>query len=139
MKTLYATGLVGVVAASLVGISSLATAADMTGAEIETFLSGKTAYLETTAASVSGQTGQAKMFLATDGAAIYEKPDGGMLHGKWAIKGNTLCVDWKETPEKNACTRYDRTGDTVSVIDGATGQVRAKVVKTAPGNSEKMN
>lgn len=135
MKTRYA---VALAAAFWVGIGSVACAADMTGAEIKAFLSGKTSYLETTAASVAGQVGQAKMFLAEDGTVFYKKPDDGMLHGKWEIRGNTLCIDWKDTPDKNACARYDKTGDTVTILDGATGQVRAKIVKTASGNAEQL-
>jgi hypothetical protein len=34
--------------------------------------------------------------------------------------------------------RYDKTGNTVTVIDAASGQARAKVVKTASGNAEKL-
>ena len=32
----------------------------------------------------------------------------------------------------------DKTGDTVTVLDAASGQTRAKIVKTAPGNAEKL-
>ena len=54
------------------------------------------------------------------------------MHGKWAIKGNTNCTDWKERPG-TGCVRYDKTGDAATVIDDASGQIRAKIVKTAPG------
>jgi len=54
-----------------------------------------------------------------------------------AIKGNTNCTDWKERPG-TGCVRYDKIGDAVTVIDVASGQTRAKVVKTAPGNAEKL-
>ncbi len=134
MKTRYA---VALAVTCLVGISSSALAADMTGAEIKTFLSGKTSYLETTGASASGQAGQVMIFWAEDGTALYKKPDGGMMHGKWEIKGDTLCADWKERPN-NACVRYNKSGDTVTVLDGTTGQLRAKIVKTAAGNAEKL-
>jgi hypothetical protein len=43
-----------IVAAGALGLIGSAFAAEMTGAEIQAFLSGKTAYLETTAASVDG-------------------------------------------------------------------------------------
>ena len=56
---------------------------------------------------------------------------------RWEIKGNTACTDWKEKPN-NPCVRYDKTGDTITVVDAASGQARAKVVKTAPGNAEKL-
>jgi hypothetical protein len=134
MKTRYA---IALSVASWIGTGSFALAADMTGAEIKAFLSGKTSYLEATSVSASGQTGQVMIFWAEDGTALYKKPDGGMMHGKWEIKGDTLCADWKERPN-NACVRYNKTGDTVTVLDGASGQVRAKIVKTAAGNAEKL-
>src|SRR5579862_7473337 len=126
-----------IVATGVVGLIGSALAADMTGADIKAFLSGKTAYLETTAASASGKPGQGVIYWAADGTALYKTPAGAVWHGKWEIKGNTLCADWKEKPN-NGCVRYDKTGDTVTVIDAASGQARAKVVKTAPGNAEKL-
>jgi len=36
------------------------------------------------------------------------------------------------------CVRYDKTGDTVTVIDAVSGQIRAKIIKTVPGNAEKL-
>lgn len=122
------------------GVSSLigsALAADMTGADIKAFLSGKTVYLEATAASASGQAGQGVIYWAEDGTALYKTPTGAILHGKWEIKGNTNCTQWKERPN-TACVRYDKTGDTVAAIDAVSGQIRAKIVKTAPGNAEKL-
>jgi hypothetical protein len=125
------------VTAGVVGLTGSALAADMTGAEIKAFLSGKTAYLETTAASASGQTGQGAIYWAGDGTALYKTPSGGMMHGKWQIKDNTLCANWQEKPG-TGCVRYDKTGETVTVIDAASGNTRAKIVKTAPGNAEKL-
>jgi hypothetical protein len=55
----------------------------------------------------------------------------------WAEDGNTACTDWKEKPN-NPCVRWDKTGDTYTILDGISGQTRAKVVKTAPGNAEKL-
>jgi hypothetical protein len=126
-----------IVAAGAVGLVGSAFAADMTGAEIKAFLSGKTAYLETTAASATGTPGQGVIYWAEDGTALYKTPTGAIWHGKWEIKGNTLCADWRERPN-NPCTRYDKTGDTISVLDTVSGQTRAKIVKTAPGNAEKL-
>jgi hypothetical protein len=77
------------------------------------------------------------IFWAEDGTALYKTPSGAVMHGKWEIKGNTNCTDWKERPN-TACVRYDKTGDAITVIDAASGQTRAKVVKTAPGNAEKL-
>jgi hypothetical protein len=119
------------------GLIGSALAGDMSGADIKTFLSGKTVYLETTAASASGQAGQGVIYWAEDGTALYKTPTGSIMHGKWEIKGNTNCTDWKERPN-TACVRYDKTGDGVTVIDAASGQIRAKIVKTAPGNGGKL-
>jgi hypothetical protein len=121
----------------VLGLIGSALATDMTAAEIKAFLSGKTVYLETTAASASGAAGQGVIFWAEDGTALYKTPSGAVMHGKWEIKGNTNCTDWKERPN-TACVRYDKTGDAITVIDAASGQTRAKVVKTAPGNAEKL-
>jgi hypothetical protein len=126
-----------IVTTGVVGLFGSALAADMTGAEIKAFLSGKTAYLETTAASASGNAGQGVIYWDEDGTALYKTPTGSMMHGKWEIKGNTNCTDWKERPG-TGCVRYDKTGETVTVIDVARGQTRAKIVKTAPGNAEKL-
>ena len=126
-----------VLAGSIVCLAGTAIAADMTGAEIKAFLSGKTVYLETTAASASGSAGQGVIYWAEDGTALYKTPSGKIMHGKWEVKGNTNCTEWKERPN-TACVRYDKTGDVISAIDVKSGEVRAKVVKTAPGNVEKL-
>ena len=125
------------IAAGVFGLINLAHATDMTGAEIKTFLTNKTAYLETTAASASGQVGHVVIYWAADGTALYKTPSGTMMHGKWQVKGNTNCTDWKERPG-TGCVRYDKAADGVTVIDTASGKVRAKIVKTAPGNVEKL-
>jgi hypothetical protein len=126
-----------IVTTGVVGLFGPALAADMTGAEIKAFLSGKTAYLEATAASASGNAGQGVIYWGEDGTALYKTPTGSMMHGKWEIKGNTNCTDWKERPG-TGCVRYDKAGETVTVIDVTSGQTRAKIVKTAPGNAEKL-
>jgi len=53
------------------------------------------------------------------------------------VKGNTNYPEWKERPG-TACVRYDKTGDTVTVIDAASGQIRGKIVKPAAGNAAKL-
>jgi hypothetical protein len=126
-----------IITTGVVGLFGSALAADITGPDIKAFLSGKTLYLETTTASVAGQAGQGVIYWAEDGTAIYKTPSGTMLHGTWDIKGNTNCTVWKERPG-TGCTRYDKTGDAVTIIDASNGQIRAKVVKTAPGNAEKL-
>jgi hypothetical protein len=86
---------------------------------------------------VHGDFAHGVIYWAEDGTALYKTPSGAMWHGKWEIKGNTLCADWKERPN-NPCTRYEKTGDAVTVLDAASGQTRAKIMKTAPGNAEKL-
>ena len=125
------------VVTGVVGIMSSAFAADMTGAEIKAFLSGKTAYLETTAASAGGVAGQVVIYWAEDGTALYKTPSGTMMHGKWEVKGDTNCTDWKERPG-TGCVRYDKVADVITVIDAGSGQTRAKITKTVPGNAEKL-
>ena len=66
----HATIVAASVAAGAVGLIGSAFAADMTGAEIKAFLSGKTAYLETTAASATGTPGQGVIYWAEDGTAL---------------------------------------------------------------------
>jgi hypothetical protein len=126
-----------IITTGVVGLIGSALAADLTGADIKAFLSGKTTYLETTAASAAGVAGQVVIYWAEDGTALYKTPSGAMMHGKWEIKGNTLCTDWKERPN-TGCVRYDKNGDTLTVIDAASGKTRAKIVKTAAGNAEKL-
>jgi hypothetical protein len=131
ITTLFAT------MAATLGILGSAFAADMTGAEIKAFLSGKTSYLETTAASASGKAGQGMIYWAEDGTALYKTPSGAIMHGTWTTKGDQLCADWKERPN-NACVKYVKDGDKVTVHDPASGELRATIVKTAPGNAEKI-
>ena len=123
-------------AGGLVAIIGTAIAADMTGDEIKATISGKTVYLECGATSTGGQ-GQGVIYFGADGTAIYKSAGRGMLHGTWAVKGNTGCTDWKEVPN-NPCSRYDKQGDTITQINVATNQPRCKITKTAPGNAEKL-
>jgi hypothetical protein len=126
-----------IVMAGVAGLAGSALAADMTGDEIKSFVSDKTAYLETTADSSTGKAGQGVIYWAADGTALYKTPMGVMWHGKWEIKGNTLCPNWKEKP-KGSCARYNKTGDTIRVVDALSGKTRAKVVKSVAGNAENL-
>ena len=119
-----------IVATGLGGLIGSAFAAEMSGADIKALLAGKTAYVETTAASAGGIAGQTVIYWGDDGTALYKSPAGTIMHGKWEIKGNTLCADWKERPTAG-CVRYDKTGDVVTAYDVASGQLRAKIMKTA--------
>ena len=123
-------------AGGLVAIVGTAIAADMTGDEIKATISGKTVYLDCGATSTGGQ-GQGVIYYGADGTAIYKSAGRGMLHGTWAVKGNTGCTDWKEVPN-NPCSRYDKQGDTITLITVATNQPRCKITKTTPGNAEKL-
>jgi hypothetical protein len=111
-------------------------AADMSGADIKTLLAGNTAYLETTAVSASGQAGQAVIFWKADGTALNKTATGTIMPGTWEIKADTLCAVWKEKPM--GCVRVEKAGDVVTLVDVASGQVRAKILKTAAGNAEKL-
>jgi hypothetical protein len=126
-----------IVAAGVAGLVGPAFATDMTGAEIKAFLSGNTVYLETTAASSSGQAGNAAIYWAADGTALFKTASGSIMHGTWVIKDNTNCTDWKERPGAG-CVHYDKTGDKITAVDAASGKVRATIVKTAAGNAENL-
>jgi hypothetical protein len=126
-----------IVAAGVAGLVGPAFATDMTGAEIKAFLSGNTVYLQTTAASSSGQAGSAAIYWAADGTALFKTANGSIMHGTWVIKDNTNCTDWKERPG-SGCVRYDKTGNTITAVDAASGKVRATIVKTAAGNAENL-
>jgi hypothetical protein len=123
-------------ATSSIFLVGSAAAADLTGAQLKELLAGKSVYLENTAASTAG-AGQGVLYYAADGTALYKTGSGKILHGKWSIKDNTSCIDWKEMPN-NACSRYDKQGDTITVVNVATGQARGKVLKVVDGNPEKI-
>ena len=115
-----------------------AMAADMTGDEIKSTLSGKTIYLDLNAAgSATGATGTGIIYYAADGSALNKTPMGTIWHGTWTAKPDSLCVDWKEKPN-NPCTKYVKDGDTITLINVANGQTRGKITKIADGNAENL-
>jgi len=114
-----------------------AAAADMTGAEIQSLISGKTGYLKTGASSVTGAAGDGVIYWAADGSNVYKTPQGPVWHGTWSTKGNLYCSTYKEGPAR-PCMRVEKQGDTVNLIDSESGQLRAAIVKTAPGNAENL-
>jgi hypothetical protein len=130
------TNLLSVAAIGSCCLIASVTAAELTGAEIKELISGKTMYLELTA-SVTGTNGKGVIYYDPNGTMLYKTPKGEMWHGTWTIKDNTACNDWKELPN-NACTKYDKEGDTITNINAQTGQIRGKIVKTAPGNAENL-
>jgi len=81
--------------------------------------------------------GEAIFLFAPDGGVLNRIPNGKILQGAWTIKDNTVCVDWKNQPP-NPCSRYDKQGDTVTVINVSTGQPRGRIVKSADGNVERL-
>ena len=125
-------------AASVFCLASTASGADLTGADIKTMISGKTMYLEVGGGGTStGASGPGVIYYGADGTALYKTPKGEMWTGTWTIKDNTQCTVWKQAPS-NACTRYDKQGDTVTLFNTATGLARGKITKTADGNAEKL-
>jgi hypothetical protein len=70
--------------AGVVGLVGSALAADMTGAEIAAFISGKTSFQETTPDSLTGKAGQGVIYWGADGTALYKTPMGvrGTASGK---------------------------------------------------------
>ena len=119
---------VAIAAVSAACLIASALAAELTGAEIKELVSGKTVYLECGQTSTGG-SGQGVIYYAADGTAVYKTAGRGVLSGTWAIKGNTGCTDWKQVPN-NPCSKYDKQGDTITLINVNTGQPRCKVVKT---------
>ena len=119
-------------------ISGSAVAADMTGAEIQSLISGKTGYVKTGASSVTGRVGEGVIYWGADGNDFYKTPQGPIWHGTWSIKGNLYCSTYKEGPAR-PCMKVEKQGDTVSFVDSESGQLRITIVKTAPGNAENLN
>jgi hypothetical protein len=85
-------GIIRVAISSVASMSVLgsAGAADLTGAELKDLLSGKSVYLQMTAASSTGTAGQGVIYYAADGDALYKTPAGALWHGTWAIKDNAV-------------------------------------------------
>jgi len=115
-----------IAAAGLVALTGAATAAELTGAEIKELISGKSLYMDFTTTS-SGGSGKGVIYYASDGTAIYKTAPGPVWHGTWAIKDNTACTEWKEFPN-NPCSKWDKQGDTLTLINAVTGKRRGKLV-----------
>ena len=109
--------------------AALAQAAEMTGADIKSLINGNTVYLSLNAGATAG-AGDGVIFYDADGKATFKTPTGAIWHGSWAIKDNTVCIDWKELPN-NPCTRYEKDGADTVMINAATGKPRGKMVKVA--------
>jgi hypothetical protein len=126
-----------VVALASLCLAGSASATELTGAQIENMISGNTVYLETTVASGTGVSGQGIIYYGANGNALYKTPTGATWHAAWFVKDNMACHDWKEAPN-NPCSKYDKQGDTISMINVETGMIRARIVKIAPGNAEAL-
>jgi len=124
-----------VLAASLALCATAAHASEMTGAEIKALISGNTSYLALDTPTAG--TGEGIIYYNADGTATFKTPKGAIWHGPWTVKDNTLCIDWKEMPN-NPCTRYDKQGADILLINVATGKPRGKIVKVVPSNAEKL-
>ena len=127
------------IAAGLASIYILgsAVAAEMTGAEIQSLISGKTGYVKTGATSVTGTVGEGVIYWAADGSDLYKTPQGPIWHGTWSIKGNLYCSSYTEG-QPRPCMKVEKQGDTVSFMDVESGQLRITIVKTVFGNAENL-
>jgi hypothetical protein len=125
-----------VLALGLGACATAAQASEMSASDIRTLVSGNTAYLALNPGAAAG-TGDGVIYYSADGTATFKTPSGAIWHGPWILKDNTLCIDWKEQPN-NPCTRYEKEGSDIVLINVATGKPRGKVVKVAPGNPEKL-
>ena len=124
--------------AGLIALSATSTfAADMSADELRKFLIDRTYYLDVAAGGTLAQAGQATIYFAPDSTVLNRIPSGKIQHGTWTIKDNTVCVAWRDLPP-NPCSRYDKQGDIVTVINVETGQPRGKISKSADGNVESL-
>lgn len=125
-----------IAAVGALAFSSAVFAADLTEAQLKELIVGKSVYLQLEAAgSATGAGGTGVIYYSPDGIAIYKTPKGEMWNGPYTFKDNTTCIDWKQSPN-NACTRYDKQSDTITLFNAKTGVARGKLVKTAAGNAE---
>ena len=125
-----------VVIGSLSFISS-AVATELTSAEIKKLVTGNTLYIETRPESVTKT-----LYYVPDGTVLFKTWMGDVRHGTWTVKDNAICTYFIVAQSKNVnpCSKYDKRGDTIDLIDSSssTGAVRAKILKTAPGNAENL-
>ena len=117
-------------------MAETASAEEMTGEEITKLISGKTVYFDLTTASTAG-VGKGIIYFGLEGSVLYKRPKGESWHGKWSPRANMLCIDWKELPS-NPCSKWDKQGETITILNSANNHIRATVSKVADGNIEKM-
>lgn len=109
----------------------------MSADELKKSLTGRTHYLDVAAGGTLAQGGQAILYFAPDGTVLNRVPSGKIQQGTWTIKENTVCVEWKDLPP-NPCSRWDKQGDVVTIINLGTGQPRGTISKSADGNAENL-
>ena len=109
----------------------------MTGADITKLVSGNTAYIQFDGTTGNTGAGLGLIYYATDGKVATKFPNGNALKGVWVIKDNTSCITFEGRPP-NPCTKYDKEGEVITLINTADGKARGKIVKFAAGNPEKL-
>ena len=122
----------------IVGVGLWATAvqaADMTGADIKTLISGNTAYLSLRQPTAG--TGEGIIFYNADGNATFKTPKGAIWHGSWVIKDNTVCIDWKELPEQSPARVTKRSGRRCRPINTADRKAARQDHQSRPRQSGK--
>jgi hypothetical protein len=123
-------------AATITVASFSVRAADMAGAEIKTLISGNTVYLELNP-NVAAGGGAGAIYYSPDGKATFKTPAGPIWDGPWEVKDDTVCIVWKQMAG-TGCTRYDKEGATITLINTLNGKPRGKLVKVEKGNPEKL-
>ena len=123
--------------ASLVFATANALAADLAGPEIIKLISGNTLYIDYAADNRSGAPGQGANYYTADGKVAIKFPDGKVQKGTWTLKDNSTCIVWEGLPVP-PCTKYDKAGDKITLINLGTGKPRGTVSKVVAGNPEKL-
>lgn len=114
----------------------LATAADLTGAELASMFHGKTAYIEFATENQATGGGQGAIYYQADGKVTGKLPNGQVRQGNRIIKDNTACLTWDGGPPA-VCSRLEKDGDKLKII-GVDGKPRGIINKIVDGNPEKL-
>ncbi len=123
--------------AAFVATAPLAAhAADLTAAQIQDMTLGKTLYMNFEANTTAGQ-GAGFIYYPDAKSVILKTPTGAIWHGVRTVKGDTVCIEWKEQPN-TGCTRFDKTGDVMTLIRIDTNKPRGTVTKVVAGNPERL-
>jgi hypothetical protein len=109
-------------------------AAELTGAEISSLLTGKTAYIEFAASTLTA-AGAGAIYYSPQGKVAAKLPDDKKATGVRTIKGNTFCVAWADRPV-SPCSKLEKDGDTYKIINAETGELRGTITKIVDGNPD---